>query len=628
MEVLCLPLAPLAVAALLMLVGNFLPRIAVAFCGVIGILLSAITTIFLLWQSHWAMLPLALPYKIPLWSFWEMGALKINFGFLLDALSLTMSVVITVVSSAIAIFSVSYMREDEGLSRYFICMNLFVASMLVLVLADNLLLLFIGWEGVGLCSYLLIGFWYENPHNGVAARKAFLTTRVGDVALMFGLFLLAFHFGTLDTTSLNAFVAKRWNPGETLPFIASMCLLVGATGKSAQFPLQTWLPHAMCGPTPVSALIHAATMVTAGVYLIARMYGVFELSPLASGLTMAVGAFTLLIAAFSACVQKDLKRVLAYSTISQIGYMFLALGVGAYTAAIFHLITHAFFKALLFLGAGVIGHAMHNDYTLAHMGGLRTKLKKTFTFFLVGSSALVALPFVSAGYFSKDLILGSVWAAGESTSLFFAIGVVGSVLTAFYTARMLRLVFFGPLKTQPHADDDALMTFPLLFLALGTIFLGWLETPHFLAGIHVLSNFLDPVWATAQNAVLSIGAELALTLGLGVLVCLGLLAGFWQGRRFEGKASASKKEHPIRGYVEAGFGFDRFYDQVFVGSVVAAARTLSVDPLQKFYGLTRDMARYAGRLLKNIQNGELTRYAAMMALLVLGFLGISVVRWF
>ena len=353
-----------------------------------------------------------------LWTWMQVGDFAPRIALHLDGLSLTMLCVVTGVGFFIHLFASWYMRGEEGYSRFFAYMNLFVASMLFLVLADNLLFLFLGWEGVGLCSYLLIGFYYKHAANGHAAMKAFIITRVGDVFMMLGLLVLFHAFGTLDIQPMLKAIPEYADRGALA--LAALLLLGGAVGKSAQLPLQTWLADAMAGPTPVSALIHAATMVTAGVYLIARTHTLFEVSPDVLLLVGTTGAVTLLLAGFSALVQTDIKRILAYSTMSQIGYMFLALGVGAWQAAVFHLMTHAFFKALLFLSAGAVIVACHHEQDIFRMGGLRKKLPLVYACFLVGGSALAALPFVTAGFYSKDEILWLAFANGQQ--VFFYVG--------------------------------------------------------------------------------------------------------------------------------------------------------------------------------------------------------------
>ena len=375
--------------------------------------------------------------------------------------------VITFVGFLIHLYSAEYMANDEGYSRFFAYMNLFVGMMLTLVLADNLLLLFLGWEGVGLCSYLLIGFWYREHTNVMAARKAFVVTRVGDTAFIIGLFVLFTNLGSLNIQELLQRAPQQWAVGSGIAVATAALLLGGAVGKSAQLPLQTWLPDAMAGPTPVSALIHAATMVTAGVYLIARTNVIFLLAPGVMQLVAIVGALTLLIAGFSALTQPDIKRVLAYSTISQIGYMFLGLGIGAWGAAIFHFMTHAFFKALLFLAAGVVIEAMHHEQNMFHMGGLRKRMPLTFWTFLIGAASLAAVPWITAGFYSKDLIIFEAWTSQQGGGiLFWAAAYIGAWLTSLYTFRMVFLTFFGRLTHEPVRGPDSRMTIALVTLAV------------------------------------------------------------------------------------------------------------------------------------------------------------------
>ena len=381
-----------------------IPENLAAVVGVGSIGLSALTTALIGFQflSH---PPEGGAYTQLLWNWIDVGQFHPDFALRLDGLSLTMMGVITGVGFFIHLFASWYMRGDDGYGRFFSYMNLFVASMLFLVLGDNLLFVYFGWEGVGLCSYLLIGFWYKDPANGSAARKAFIVTRVGDTFMAIGLFLLFQQVHTLNIQEALLAVPSTFYIGDPTITAIGLLLLGGAVGKSAQLPLQTWLPDAMAGPTPVSALIHAATMVTAGVYLIARTHTIFEFAPFAQQMVGLTGAVTLLIAGFTALVQTDIKRILAYSTMSQIGYMFLALGAGAWSAAIFHLMTHAFFKALLFLASGAVILACHHEQDIFKMGGLRKKLPIAFWSFMIGGMALCAVPVITAGFYSKDEIL-------------------------------------------------------------------------------------------------------------------------------------------------------------------------------------------------------------------------------
>ena len=484
-----IPALPFTGFLLLALVGARLSRRVVAFIATGAVGLSAVAA-GLTAISFLSAQPAANSYTQTVWVWLDVAGFHPGVAFYIDALSLVMILVITFVAFLIHLYSTEFMiEEEEGYSRFFAYMNLFVGSMLTLVLADNFLLLYLGWEGVGLCSYLLIGFWYKVPENGYAARKAFVVTRVGDTALAAGLFLLFTHLGTLQIQEVMLRAREAWPPGSMLAIITALLLLGGAVGKSAQLPLQTWLPDAMAGPTPVSALIHAATMVTAGVYLIARTHVLFTLAPAVLALVAIVGAVTLLLAGFSALVQWDIKRVLAYSTISQIGYMFLALGVGAWPAAIFHFMTHAFFKALLFLGAGCVIQAQGEEHDMFKMGGLRRELPVVFWTFLIGSGALSAVPLVTAGFYSKDMIIWQVYASARGGVWLWAAAIAGALLTSMYTFRMVTLTFFGPLGKKVSRVPGWRMSLPLVVLAVLSIIAGFVDVPRILGGVPVLSGF-------------------------------------------------------------------------------------------------------------------------------------------
>src|ERR1041385_419990 len=437
-----IPALPFAGYVVLALAGARLSRTIVASVGVGSVGLS--TALALATGFSFITSPQSNHvYSQTLWTWISVGNFTPTIAFYLDPLSLVMTLVVTFVSFFIHLYSSEFMIGDEGYSRFFSYMNLFVGSMLTLVLADNLLLLYLGWEGVGLCSYLLIGFWYQDPSNGRAARKAFIVTRVGDTAFAIGLFLLFTHLGTLQIQEVMQRAAQQWPMSSPLAVAGAALLLGGAVGKSAQLPLQTWLPDAMAGPTPVNALIHAATMVTAGVYLIARTHVLYSLAPAAQLAVAVVGAATLILAGFSAVTQSDIKRVLAYSTVSQIGYMFLALGVGAWSAAIFHFMTHAFFKALLFLGAGVIIESLHHEHSIFKMGGLRKEMPVAFWTFLAAGCSLAGLPLITAGFYSKGLIIWDTWSSTRGSAALWGAAVFGVLLTSLYTFRLIFLVFFG-----------------------------------------------------------------------------------------------------------------------------------------------------------------------------------------
>src|SRR5450759_3961048 len=487
-----IPALPLAGFVLLTLLNRRLSRRAAALIGAGSVGLSAVMAI-LVAVSFITSPPPGDAYRQVLWTWFDTGGLAPQIAFYLDAMSVIFILVITVVGFLIHLYSTEFMERDEGFTRFFIYMNLFVASMLVLVLADNLLLLYLGWEGVGLCSYLLISFWQRDLQSVYAGRKAFIVTRVGDTALIVGLFLLFTQLHTLEIQPLMAGAAKEWAAGSGFAVAAAALLLGGAVGKSAQLPLQTWLPDAMAGPTPVSALIHAATMVTAGVYLIARTHVLFSLAPSVQLAVGVIGAATLLLAGFSALTQADIKRVLAYSTMSQIGYMFLALGVGAWSAAIFHFMTHAFFKSLLFLSAGVVVHALHEEHDMFKMGGLRKRLPVAFWTFLIGSASLSALPLITAGFYSKDLILWNAYSSPAGSLWLWGAGLFGAFLTSVYTFRMVFLTFFGQEKTLITSKPNMRMEVPLIILAVLSIIAGFVELPPALGNLNLFSNFLGSV---------------------------------------------------------------------------------------------------------------------------------------
>jgi NADH-quinone oxidoreductase subunit L len=421
--------------------------------GVVGSVFAGLSMLAALFVALFFILitPVGDSYTLVMWQWFSSGGLAPSFALTIDALSVTMILVVTVVGFLIHVFSIEHMAGEEGYARFFAYMNLFVASMLILVLADNLVLLYLGWEGVGLCSYLLIGFWYRDPANGRAARKAFIVTRVGDVSL-----LVAQSLGSFGIQESAQRALGSWPVGSSTAIWAAALILGGALGKSAQLPLQTWLPDAMAGPSPVSALIHAATMVTAGVYLVARTHVFFILAPPGLLPVAIIGAATLVVAGASAVAQTDIKRVLAYSTMSQIGYMFLALGVGAWTGAVFHLVTHAFFKSLLFLAAGVIINALHHEHDIRAMGGLAKKMPFVFWVFLIGAFGLTALPPITSGFASKDAIIARVWERGDPNHILWAAAMVGVFLTSLYTFRLLFLVFGDRARTgRPERQSEA-----------------------------------------------------------------------------------------------------------------------------------------------------------------------------
>jgi NADH-quinone oxidoreductase subunit L len=573
------PAFPLAgFLVLTLLGGRRLSHAATTLIGVGSVGLSAALTI-LIGVEFLASPPADSAFVQSLWTWMNAGGLKLAVAFRLDSLSLTMIFVVTFVGFLIHLYSAEHMAEDEAYNRFFACMNLFVAAMLVLLLADNLVLLYLGWEGVGLCSFLLIGFWYREEANCRAARKAFLVTRVGDTAFAIGLFLLYSDLGTLQIQPLMQGAAAKWGVGSGIAVLAAALLLAGAVGKSAQLPLQVWLPDAMAGPTPVSALIHAATMVTAGVYLIARTHTIFSLAPQVMAATAVIGAITLLAAGLSALVQRDIKRVLAYSTMSQVGYMFLALGAGAWSAAIFHFWTHAFFKALLFLGAGVLITAMEEDHDIFHMGGLRSRMPLAFWTFLIGAASLSALPLVTAGFYSKDKILWDVFTSPRGGAVLWAAGVAGAFLTALYTFRVVFRVFFGApsahvLESSPLKQPGVRIAIPLLVLAAFSIGAGFVELPDTLGNIPAFSKFLlsslPPllVYGSSGNeALLQLAAAATVLIGLALAFLFFLRRPDWTAKLAQSSAGSV-----LGRFWFSGWGFDGMYERLIIHPYVRLAQ--------------------------------------------------------
>jgi NADH-quinone oxidoreductase subunit L len=614
------PALPLAGFVLFVLLGTRLNRRASAWLGVGSVVLSAIVTLVLA-ASFLTSPPPEGRYLQTLWTWIDAGGFSAQISFQLDALSLIMILVVTFVGALIHLYSAEFMLDEEGYGRFFAYMNLFVGSMLVLVLADNLLLLYLGWEGVGLCSYLLIGFWYRDPANGRAARKAFIVTRVGDTAMAIGLFLLFAQLGTLDIQEMLGRATAQWATGSGLAIAAAALLLGGAVGKSAQLPLQTWLPDAMAGPSPVSALIHAATMVTAGVYLIARTHPLFVLAPAVMLVTALIGAITLLLAGFSALVQQDIKRVLAYSTISQIGYMFLALGVGAWSAAMFHFMTHAFFKALLFLGAGVIIISLHHEHDMFKMGGLRREMPAVFWTFLIGGASLAAVPLVTAGFYSKDLILWKAWSSGPGGPWLWAAGLLGALLTASYTFRMVFLTFYRQpqelvRESTPLPRPGWRLLVPLVILAALSVVGGFVEVPATLGGLPLFSGFMQGVLPDAGEAHASIGLEALLQVISALVVAGGIYVAyllFLRRPQIAEHLTGSPVGATLHRLWFAGWGFDWLYDRALVRPFVALAQMNRDDVVDLFFTALAGLATALHRMLSGAQTGRLRWYAAGIA---------------
>jgi NADH-quinone oxidoreductase subunit L len=606
-----IPGIPLLSFLTLALFGHKLSRKIAGIIGAGSIGVIAILT-FIIAIEFLKSLPEVKSYSVAVWEWINAGNLKVEISFSLDALSLVFCFVITFVGFLIHIYSIGFMAKDEGFTRFFAYMNLFIGSMLILVLSDNILLMYLGWEGVGLCSYLLIGFWYKEPENGYAARKAFIITRVGDTAMIIGIFILFLNFGTVNINQLMQQASEKWVPGSSIAVLTAALLLGGALGKSAQLPLQTWLPDAMAGPSPVSALIHAATMVTAGVYLIARTHVLFSLAPVVQSAIAIIGVLTLLIAGFSALAQHDLKRILAYSTISQIGYMFLALGVGAWSAAVFHFMIHAFFKALLFLGAGIVILVLNEEHDIFRMGGLRKKMPVVFYTFLIGSASLSALPLITAGFYSKDQILWYSFASQSGSIMLWLAGIIGALLTALYSFRMIFITFYGEAKTQPTFIPGKIMTVPVIILAVLSLVGGFVELPASIGNIHLFSNLVDntlPVIITKREE----GQELLFQTLSAIIALSGIYIAYLI--YFKKPALSEPYSHSkINKFFEKGWGFDKLYDALFVKPIV----WLSVIDKNDFFdlwniGLAR-LALLLNRILSSTQNGKIRWYLLSIAI--------------
>ena len=594
--------------------GRFSENLS-ALIGVGSIGLSAIVAAIAIWQFNVSP-PAGGAYTQLLWRWMEVDGFDANFTLYLDGLSVTMLGVVVGVGFLIHLFASWYMRGEEGYSRFFSYTNLFIASMLLLVLADNLLFMYLGWEGVGLCSYLLIGFYYSHRENGNAALKAFIVTRIGDVFMAIGMFILFQQLGTLNIQELMTRAPEHFQAGDFWIVMATLMLLGGAVGKSAQLPLQTWLADAMAGPTPVSALIHAATMVTAGVYLIARTHGLFSLAPDILHLVGIIGAVTLVLAGFAALVQTDIKRILAYSTMSQIGYMFLALGVGAWEGAIFHLMTHAFFKALLFLASGAVILGCHHEQNIFKMGGLWKKLPLAYACFLVGGSALSALPLITVGFYSKDEILWEAFASGHSYLLY--AGLFGAFMTSIYTFRLIFITFHGEAKTDAHPGHGISHWLPLSVLIVLSTFVGaWIHPP--LAG--VLPESAGHAGGEAKHSLEIASGAIALA---GILLAAMLFLG---KRRVATAIAQSGPGRLLSAWWFAAWGFDWIYDKLLVKPYLFISHVLRRDPLDQTIGLIPRLAKAGNTAMSRTETGQLRWYAISMAagaVLVLGAILVAV----
>lgn len=563
--------------------------------------------------------------KVVYFNILDFAELKIEFALQADRLTSAMMLVVTGIGFLIHLYSTAYMHEDAGMHKFFAYLNLFIFSMLTLIMGANFLLLFIGWEGVGLCSYLLIGFWFKNKEYGYAARKAFIMNRIGDLGLLLALFLIIHHFKSLDYATVFAACASPVN--NNVANTIAVLLFIGAMGKSAQIPLFTWLPDAMAGPTPVSALIHAATMVTAGIYLVVRCQTLYFWAPETREFIMWIGLATSILAALIGLKQNDIKKVLAYSTVSQLGLMFVALGCGAYTAAMFHVITHAFFKALLFLGSGSVIHAMHHEQDIRKMGGLKKSLPITYITFLIGTLAITGFPFLS-GFFSKDEILLSAFLHNP---VVWALGLGSAAITAFYMWRMFFVTFHGNFRgtdDQKHHLHESpwQMTLPLIVLAFFSILGGVINLPHYTGSIaQKLHHWFEPIAApNVENHAVSLSLELSLATAAVAAFLLGFL---WMRNKYISKNIVPESDEKMMGIGKTlahKLYIDEMYNSTFVEPTAATGSVLtnSIEEkvLQKgFNGIGTIKLKIAQGLSK-IQNGNIEYYLIFMVIMLIGIL--------
>lgn len=621
-----IPLLPLLGFAINGIGFRKVPKSLVGIIGS-GAALGAFVISILAWNSFEGT-----PQIVKIFDWISIGSLNIPFSFQIDQLSLLMLMIVTGVGSLIHIYSIGYMHHDEGFGKFFAFLNLFLFFMLLLVMGSNYVVMFIGWEGVGLCSYLLIGFWNKVTNYNNAARKAFIMNRIGDLGFLLGIFMIISTFGSVEYTEVFAKAANgSFAINDTVMVTITMLLFVGAMGKSAQIPLYTWLPDAMAGPTPVSALIHAATMVTAGIYMVIRSNVLYSLAPSTLALVGGIGLATALMAASIGLFQNDIKKVLAYSTVSQLGYMFLALGVGAYASAMFHVMTHAFFKALLFLGAGSVIHAMSDEQDIRNMGGLRKHLPITFWTFVIGTVAIAGI-FPLSGFFSKDEILAHVF---EHNKLMWGLGILGAIMTAFYMFRLLFVTFFGEFRgthEQAHHlhESPITMTLPLMILAVLSAVGGLMNVPHVLGGGQWLSHFMEPLFAQAKlaNPAMFEGGHLDHSteyMLMGVSVGVAIAAILVAYNLFISKKTVPSADKDVTGFpkvLQNKYYVDELYESVFVNPM----RKLS-DLLHSFGEFLIDLVvNGMGRLVqwlagqaRLLQTGETGFYVFAM---VLGILAI------
>jgi len=625
-----IPFAPALSAAILIVFGRRLPKkfVSVQACGavLVSFALSALSFFGLVRA------PLENGSVIKTLFTWiKAGSFEAAFSFQFDPLSAVMVLVVTGVGFLIHLYSVGYMAQDKGYTRYFAYLNLFTFAMLILVLASNMILMFVGWEGVGLCSYLLIGFWFEKPSAAAAGKKAFIVNRIGDAGFILGIFFVILTIGSAEFGAIPQAI-RGGSLTQGMATLIAILLFVGAAGKSAQLPLYVWLPDAMEGPTPVSALIHAATMVTAGVYMVARMNAVYTFSGTAGPVVALVGALTAVFAASMALTQNDIKRVLAYSTISQLGYMFIGCGVGAYDAAIFHLYTHAFFKGLLFLAAGSVIHALSGEQDMRKMGGLKKYLPRTYPPFLVGAIAIAGVPFFS-GFFSKDAILTQAYA--QKHYLIWALGLSGAIMTAFYMFRLIFMTFHGAERLEAEAkhhlhESPKIMTVPLAILAFFSIVAGYVGLPAVLGEkANLFRRFLEPVIAPAAEGHLGLGMEWTLILISIIVAVLGIILAYvFYIKNPQIPPTLAARLPLIYKLLYGKYYVDEIYGAVFIRPLVHGSdwiyRNFDLKVVDGTINGSAAATSFFSRILSAFQTGRIKDYALIFLLGVVIVIGVLV----
>lgn len=610
------------------IIGKKIPKTIAGSIASIATLLSFIVAVMIYNQLG------SEAVKVNLFTMINLGEIHLNASFLADNLSIWMTMIVTGVGALIHLFSMGYMSHDKGYYKFFTYLNLFIFAMLILVLGSNYFMLFFGWEGVGICSFLLIGFHYNDKEkgflNGDAARKAFIMNRIGDLGLLVGLFMILFNYGTLEYSKLGEiFLAEGFIPNIELITAITICLFIGATGKSAQLPLFTWLPDAMAGPTPVSALIHAATMVTAGIFLVIRSNFMFEYAPFTKDLMLYVGLATSLIAAFIALRQNDIKKVLAYSTVSQLGLLFVALGMGAYTAALFHVTTHAFFKALLFLGSGSVIHAVSDEQDIRKMGGLKNKIPLTHLTFLIGTLAITGFPLLS-GFFSKDEILGYVFL--KNIPLYIVV-MISVIMTAIYMFRMYFLTFHGtfrgPKEVEAHIHEGPMsMKLPLLVLAILSIFGGLINLPGiFLTkGTHYLTHVLEANVLGMDKIKMEHLAHSTMLVLMIIAILSCLIVMFISYSLYVKKGALAKSDEQLSGWEKASNGklyIDELYNVLFVRPIewlsAKGFATIEIILNGLIGGLVKVLG-VSGESVKQWQTGKINTYVLWMVFGIVGLI--------